>query len=252
MNNTLAELNAMRTNSLKSVLQDLYATAGTASSGNTNNATNGSDDYDSHVSIVYEEDNTNATSWNNERTWAALSDNDVNDFLTNGHNDFPSDADNVVFLLFQDEANVAYHDTTFSDAESRTSTHNTDVASLTSRINTLNSSNNNFYRAVVFNVKQNGGVTNFKSYLTAVSTGTGQYTGSNGLSTLFSNNTLGVVYDLEDSDNNDSNAPYKPGSTTDRFDKWEYYYLYHVTNELRNLGFDNSGSLGWPVIKDDG
>ena len=103
-----------------------------------------------------------------------------------------------------------------------------------------------------FNVKQNGGVTNFKSYLTAVSTGTGQYTGSNGLSTLFSNNTLGVVYDLEDSDNDDTNAPYKPGSSTDRFDKWEYYYLYHVTNELKNLGFDNTGALGWPVIKDDG
>ena len=252
MNTTLSELRDMRANSLKSVLQDLYATAGTASSGNTNNATNGSDDYDSHVSIVYEEDNNNATSWNNERTWAALSDNDVNDFLTNGHNNFPNDADNVVFLLFQDEANVVYHDSTFSDAESRTSTHNTDVASLTSRINTLNSSNNNFYRAVVFNVKQNGGVTNFKSYLTAVSTGTGQYTGSNGLSTLFTNNTLGVVYDLEDSDNNDSNAPYKPGSSTDRFDKWEYYYLYHVTNELKNLGFDNTGALGWPVIKDDG
>ena len=126
------------------------------------------------------------------------------------------------------------------------------TASLDGKQNVINPGGLVTDRAVVFNVKQNGGVTNFKSYLTAVSTGTGQYTGSNGLSTLFTNNTLGVVYDLEDSDNNDSNAPYKPGSSTDRFDKWEYYYLYHVTNELKNLGFDNTGALGWPVIKDDG
>ena len=252
MNNTLAELNAMRTNSLKSVLQDLYATAGTQASGNTNPATNGSNDYDSHVSIVYS--GSGSGNWSNERTWAALSDNDINDFLTNGHNTFPSDADNVVFLLFQDEASggttsANYHGGTFSG--NIQGTHSTDIATLRSRINTIYASNNNFYRGVLFQVD---GSTAFKNYVQAVQGGTGNFTGTNGLSDLSSGSTnyIGFTYDIEDSNNNDASAPFKPGSSSDRFDKWEYYYLYHVTNELKNLGFDSGGALGWPRILDDG
>ena len=56
MNNTLTELQTMRTGSLKGVLQDLYATGNTESAGNTDTTTNGSDAYDSHVSIVYCDD----------------------------------------------------------------------------------------------------------------------------------------------------------------------------------------------------
>ena len=260
MNNTLIALREMQTNSLKAVLQDLYATGGTASSGNTNNATNGSDAYDSHVSIVYEDDNDNNTKWQNERTWAALSDNDVNDFLSNGHNNFPADADNVVFLLFQDEAQGSqgadYHDNP-ADGQIQGS-HATDIATLRSRINTLNSSNNNFYRGVVFQVEgaNNSG---FKAYLQAVQGSTGNFSGTSGLNDYASGSTnyLGFTYDIEDavvssgSTLNNSVAPYKPGSSSDRFDKWEYYYLYHVTNELKDLGFDNNGALGWPIIKDD-
>ena len=250
MNNTLTELQAMRTNSLKSVLQDLYATGGTASSGNTNSATNGSDAYDSHVTIVYSDGGT----WSNERTWAAFSDSDVNDFLLNGHNDFPSDATNVVFLVFQDEAEggttnqARYHTSSYNGLIQ--GNHSADIASLRSRINTLNSSNNNFYRGVLFQVD---GLAAFKSYVQAVENGTGNFSGTNGLSDLASspNNYIGFTYDIEDSNNNDASAPYKPG-TTDRFDKWEYYYLYHVTNELKNLGFDEGGALGWPRILDDG
>ena len=251
MNNTLTELQAMRTNSLKSVLQDLYATGGTASSGNTNSATNGSDAYDDHVTIVYSDV---STVWSSERTWAALSDSDVNDFLLNGHNDFPNDATNVVFLVFQDEAEggttnqARYHSSTYNG--NIQGNHSADIASLRSRINTLNSSNNNFYRGVLFQVD---GLAAFKSYVQAVQNGTGNFSGTNGLSDLASGatNYLGFTYDIEDSNNDDANAPYKPG-TTDRFDKWEYYYLYHVTNELKNLGFDEGGALGWPRILDDG
>jgi len=261
MNNTLYGLREMQTNSLKSVLQDLYATGGTASSGNTNNATNGSDEYDSHVTIVYEDDNDTSTKWQNERTWAALSDNDVDDFLANGHNDFPSDADNVVFLLFQDEAQGSqgadYHDNP-ADGQIQGS-HATDIATLRSRINTLNSSNNNFYRAVVFQVEPQAANTGFKNYLQAVQASSGNFGGTSGLNDYASGSTnyIGFTYDIEDAvvssgtTLNNSVAPYKPGSTTDRFDKWEYYYLYHVTKELKDLGFDNDGSLGWPIIKDD-
>ena len=248
MNNTLTELQAMRTNSLKSVLQDLYATGNKESDGNTDSSTNGSDAYDDHVTIVYSDV---SGSWNSERTWAALSDNDVNDFVANGHNDFPSDATNVVILVFQDEAQGSqganYHDSAYDgDIQGN---HASDIASLRSRINTLNSSNNNFYRGVLFQVD---GSAAFKSYVEAVENGTGNFSGTNGLSDLASGatNYLGFTYDIEDSNNNDASAPYKPG-TTDRFDKWEYYYLYHVTNELKNLGFDDNGSLGWPKILDD-
>jgi hypothetical protein len=251
MNNTLTELRDMRTGSLKGVLQDLYATAGTASSGNTNTATNGSDAYDSHVTIVYEEDNNNATRWDNEQTWAALSDLDVNDFLSpgQGHNDFPSDADNVVMMIFQDEANTVYH------PSEPTNQCQTDIASLRSRMVTLNASNNNFYRGVLFQVD---GSAAFKTHVTNVFTGVSPYTSANGLAP-FNIDTSGVttpylklITDIEDSNNNDATAPYKPApDQAERFDQWEYYYLYHVTKALDDLGYDPGGSLGWPIVKDD-
>ena len=157
-------------------------------------ATNGSDAYDEKVNIVYY--TTSGGIWSNERTWAALSDSDINDFLTNGHNDFPSDATNVVFLVFQDEANAGnnsanYHGGTFSG--NIQGTHSTDIASLRSRITTLNYSNNNFYTGVLFQVD---GSTAFKNYVQAVQGGTGNFSGTNGLSDLASGSTnnLGFTY----------------------------------------------------------
>ena len=246
MNNTLTELETMRTGSLKGVLQDLYATGNTESSGNTDTTTNGSDSYDSHVSIVY---NPNPSgTWSNERTFAALSDNDVNDFLTNGHNNFPSDATNVVFLVFQDEANAIYHP---SDP---TSELTADISSLRSRMVSLNQTNNNFYRGVLFQVDGNA---QFRQLTLDVFNGTTPYDGNNGLS-LFNSATSGVttpyltlINDIEDSNNNDATAPFKPGSTTDRFDQWQYYYTYQITLALDNLGFDANNALGWPKILDD-
>ena len=49
MDNSENALQQMRNNSLKSVLQDLYATGETAGNGNTDASTNGSNAYDSHV-----------------------------------------------------------------------------------------------------------------------------------------------------------------------------------------------------------
>ena len=249
MDNTLTELRDLKDGSLKGVLQDLYATAGTASSGNSNTATNGSDAYDSHVTLVYEEDNNTATRWANEQTWAALSDLDVNDFLVNGHNDFPSDADNVVFLIFQDEASAVYH------PSEPTSQCQTDIASLRSRMTTLNASNNNFYRGVLFQVD---GSADFKTHVTNVFTSASPYTSTGGLSD-FNTDTSGVlkpylklITDIEDSNNNDATAPHKPApDQAERFDQWEYYYLYWVTKALDDLGYDSDGSLGWPIVKDD-
>ena len=245
MNNTLSELQTMRTGSLKSALQDLYATGNKESDGNTDTATNGSDAYDSHVSIVYNP--TPTGSWSNERTFAALSDLDVNDFIANGHNDFPSDATSVIFLVFQDEANTVYH-------PGNTTTLQSDIASLRSRMTSLNQTNNNFYRGVLFQVDGN---TQFRTLTQDVFNGNSPHTGTSGLSD-FNSATSGVttpyltlINDVEDSNNNDATAPFKPGSTTDRFDQWQYYYTYQITLALDNLGFDDDDSLGWPRIIDD-
>ncbi|QDP52673.1 MAG: putative structural protein [Prokaryotic dsDNA virus sp.] len=255
MANTEAELQTMRAGALKSTLQDLYATGGTESSGNTNSATNGSDEYDDKVTIVY-----GATGgWTNERTFAAIGDNDVNDFLaTNAHNSFPSDAANVIVMVFQDEASAIYHDARTSNSfnnDPRTNTYNTDMADLRSRVTSLNTSNSSFYRGVVFQVEDVAGDPSypFRAFLQAVEGGTASnYTGTNGLSDLMTGSTPTFVfeYDIEDSSGNDATAPFKPGSTTDRFDQWQYYYLYWLTNALNTLGFTPDG-VTWPIIIDD-
>jgi hypothetical protein len=264
MDTTLAELETMRTGALKSTLQDLYATGGTESSGNTDPATNGSDEYDNKVSIVYSQ--TPGADWLNERTLAALSDIDVNNFLnTNIHTSFPSDATNVILMVFQDESFTtpledAYHDSRSSgtfdpETEVRTASYDTDLSKLRSRVISLNSSNSGFYRGVVFHVKDDP-LGNpdypFKSFLQTVESGTGNYSGTNGLSDLMtgSSPTFVFEYDLEDSTSDDATTPFKPGSTTDRFDQWQYYYLYWVTSALNTLGFTPDNTT-WPAIIDD-
>ena len=249
MNNSENALQQMKTNSLKSVLQDLYATGETAGNGNTDASTNGSSAYDSHVILRDQTYN-----WTDERTLAALTDPDVKDYISTGsQNDFPSDAENVIFMIFQDEANIVYHGGSWSNTTTRTSTFNTDVANLRSRVATLNATNSTFYRGIVFQVDGNA---DFKTLMESVEGGTGVYTGTNGLSDLStSGGTFTFEYDIEDtigsSTPDDSQAPYKPAPLTGRFDKWEYYYLYHVTKALDNLGFDPNNSLDWPRIIDD-
>lgn len=258
MDDTLTDLQTLRTGALKSTLQDLYATGGTASSGNTDTSTNGSDEYDAKVTIVYEDDGDPNTEWANERTWLALSDSDVNSFISGGgttHTSLPSDASNVIFLVFQDEAappignyyNAPPPASTGFDGTAQ-GNHATDIAILRSRISNLNSTNSGFYRAALFAVEENSGQ-NFKDYVQAVEGGTfSDFQGTGGLSDY--TNIIEFTYDIEDSDNNDANAPFKPG-TSDRFDQWQYYYLYHITDALNTLGFTPDG-VTWPVIEDDG
>lgn len=242
---TKADLETMKAQSLKSVLQDYYATGETEANGNTDTATNGSDRYDSRVNILVNP----SYSWTNERTLAALSDNDVNDFLsTSTHNDFPSDARNVIVMVFQDESTPYGADSTTLTTPPATSTteFNTDVADLRSRVLSLNSSNSGFYRGAVFQIVRSP---QFKGFLEYVEQGIGMY----GLiSDLFTSPTkyFDFQYDVEDSDGNDLNAPLKPSSTTDRFDQWQYYYTYQVTDTLNKFGLTPSGAA-WPIIIDD-
>lgn len=248
MATTESELQTLRTGALKGTLQDLYATAGTESSGNTNNATNGSDEYDSKVTIVYGAGSSG--SWQNERTFAALGDNDVNDFIsTSTHNDFPSDASNVIVIVFQDESSPYDASGSGSTAPSRTATYDTDIADLRSRVTSLNSSNSGFYRGILMEVQ---GYTQFNAFIDAVIGGTGNYSGTNGLSDLVSGSspTFNFVQNVEESDNNDANAPLKPVPYTGNFDQWQYYYLYLITDSLNTLGFSPSPGA-WPIVIDD-
>ena len=156
-------------------------------------------------------------------------------------------------LVFQDEAHQDYHDDSFTDSEARTSAYDTDMQSYKSFVSAKNASNSNYYRGGVFRVD---GMSHFKTFLQAVFNGTGNYSGTNGLSSEFSQNVIRAEFDIEDTIKtggsiDDSQAPFKPGSTTDRFDKWEYYYLYWVTKMLNDMGYTPAGST-WPVIKDDG
>ena len=158
-------------------------------------------------------------------------------------------------MVFQDEANATYHQTNSWDINvARTANYNTDIANLRSRVATLNATNTTFYRGIIFQVDGN---TDFRAFTHAVEAGTGVYSGTNGLanlSTAYGNGTFTFLFDIEDTTGNPPNnavAPFKPGSTTDRFDRWEYYYLYNVTLALDNLGFDPGNNLGWPKILDD-
>jgi hypothetical protein len=96
------------------------------------------------------------------------------------------------------------------------------------------------------------GYAQFNAFIDAVIGGTGTYSGTNGLSDLVtgSSPTFNFVQNVEESDNNDANAPLKPIPYTGNFDQWQYYYLYLITDSLNTLGFSPSPGA-WPIVIDD-
>ena len=282
MTETEPVLNSMVENSLKETLQRLYA----SDPDSTNPALNGSNLYDSRVKVVYSDDenkewgldNTgNYANYNDaaERTFLALSDVDVNllmdqgEFAPNPNGGWtpttpPSEAEQVIVIVFQDEAAPSYHNNSnrsWTINFPRTQSFNDDIQHLKSTVSYYNNLNPNFYRGGVIQVKNllNGVERNegryFHDLLTAVQNGTGQYEDTTyNLSDMMvgtSQPYFAFRYDVEDEDGQgDGAAPLKPGSSTDRFDKWEYYYLYQLTGILNDLGFTPPGET-WPKIKDD-
>lgn len=194
MNSSLTPLQTMRDTLLKDAIKDAYATGGTESEGNTDTATNGSDEYDNHVTIIQN---------NTERTLH---------MLNNEATSFPTGASNVIMLVFQDESGPYGAEATFNGA--RTTTYDQDLAALRTSVIGHNTQDNNFYRAVIFQVD---GYAGFKSFLQSVENGTGNFTGTNGLSDLSTN--FGFNYDITD------------GGTAQ-------YYLTQITTALQNLGFN--------------
>jgi hypothetical protein len=89
----------------------------------------------------------------------------------------------VINLVFQDEAQTAYHSSTstFDPTATRTTTYNTDMNALRVTLNSL--PNGGYYRGVVFRVNTGpNSFDGFRQFLVAVRDGLGNYSGPNGLS----------------------------------------------------------------------
>jgi formylglycine-generating enzyme required for sulfatase activity len=224
MNSTLFKLEEMvqgeyqNSNSLRSILQDFYATETKESEGNGDPATNGSDRFRDRVSIV-----SNKT----ERTFAMLlnsgSDGQAASlgFGTGVEDAFP-DASNVVIIVFQDEANgQAYYNESIFQTASKNATYDSDIEAFRNSFNEVNLLNPSFYRGMIMQVRENGYPTQvgFRDFLDAVVQGKGAYSEDNGLSELPFTDCLKVVNDIRDG--------YEA----------ESYYRNLIGNALIQLGF---------------
>ena len=202
-------------NGLRKLLQDFYATGQTEGQGNTNTTTNGKDAYEDKVRV---RDISSLGSGATERTWNCLNNGGAG-FGTGSSDPFPS-ASKVLVFIFQDEAENSYHSTT--SAVNRTSQHDTDIEDLRDTITDLNTTDSSFYRANVFQIATSttGQFAVFKQYLQNCQNGTGNYSGTNGLSDMSGN--VGFTYDVVA--NNDS-------STTSG------YYTNLIKTAMENLGY---------------
>lgn len=129
---------------------------------------------------------------------------------------YPVDADNVVSLVFQDEAIApigTYYTDPFTDASTDPVNYDIDIAAFRASLASFSPS---YYRGVIFQVDETGGGTNFQEFIQAVENGTSAYAGANGLS-----DKTEIVYKYNITD----------GGTAG-------YYLTQVTDALIELGFD--------------
>lgn len=116
---------------------------------------------------------------------------------------------NVVALVFQDEAAPEYHDLV-SGISPRTASYDNDISVLRTRLNGFAP---DYYRGVIFQVEGN---TVFPQLIQAVQNGTGDYSGTNGLSDRIEFN---YKYGLQD------------GGTAQ-------YYLDQIVTALIELGYE--------------
>jgi hypothetical protein len=154
MGTTLAQLQSMRDTTLRTCLLPYY----------NNNVTT----YNANVTVKGFSTKPSST----ERTFVVLN--------TTGST---TSKTKVINLVFQDEAQTAYHPnaSTFSADTTRTTTYNTDMPALRTTLNDL--PNGGYYRGAIFRV--NSGPNSFdafRQFLIAVRDGLGNYSGPNGLS----------------------------------------------------------------------
>jgi hypothetical protein len=127
----------------------------------------------------------------------------------------------VINFVFQDEANPIYHTVQFGGL--RTPTYDSDVLALRSSINSI--SDPNYYYGVIYQLSAGTSFDNaFKAFLQAITTGTGNFSGTNGISDLVEDGKISVQYDLQKSSS--------PG-----------FYLNLIRDTMISLGFSNVGSI---------
>tara|TARA_R110000803_G_scaffold66252_1_gene127593 strand:- start:975 stop:2225 length:1251 start_codon:yes stop_codon:yes gene_type:complete len=191
---------------LISYLQDFYATGATEAQGNTNTATNGYDEYVVKVSLVSNPAEQPFRFLNNETLGFSTADPGGN---------FPS-ASSVVIGVWMDEASVvgigAQGETTNSwnptTSSPVTTNGMTNLTNLRSQITTLNSTDPNFYRGILYTVNTNQASTPLVSTLQsawtdAVTNATGTQFATNGLQSVSSNLSGANGAIINDGDTND-------------------------------------------------
>ena len=148
MNTSLTPMQTMKTDVLKNALLPFY--------------NNDGDIYDSNVNFIEEP---------NERVWDQMN--------TMGSN---ANITQVINLVFSDE-NSPYGAGGQYPTD-RTTQHDTDIAALRSDVNSgISSNGEDYFRGVLFQIDTGPGTyPGYKSYVTAVINGTGNYSGTNGLS----------------------------------------------------------------------
>jgi hypothetical protein len=218
--------------------------------------------------------------------------------------------DKVVVIIFTNESTTPqgfspqykYSNDDWNPSGNQTLSHRTDVRLLKSRIDSLNSTNPNFYSLIVFgglsneDIKQRANYTTssrtwgeireavrFNEYLKAIKEGSNYdipdfiktsyegntLVGDDGLSTyivggegassspsITLNTDLMLAESLPTVDGNRSipsipepyrsDASLNPNSRT-QFFSWRDYYLFNITLELLNLGFENPDNK-WPIV----
>lgn len=132
----------------------------------------------------------------------------------------------VINFVFQDEAQASapppevYHKVPFDGL--RTPAYDADVLALRTSINSI--SDPNYYYGVIYQLSAGTTTENaFKAFLQAITTGTGNFSGTNGISDFVTDGKIAVQYDLLKSTS--------PG-----------YYLNLIRNTMISLGFVNVGS----------
>ncbi|SKB32576.1 hypothetical protein SAMN05660776_0406 [Salegentibacter holothuriorum] len=182
MNSTLSPLQTMRNTLLKDALLPLYG--------------NDEDEYDAKVRVI-----ENGT----EGTFDML----------NIEGDTPDG--NVIAVVFQDEAETTYHSgqAIWDENSTRTANFDNDMSVLRGR---LASFPMNYYRGIIFQVNTQGhpAFDNFEELIHAVEDGTGNYSGSNGLS---DRNEFAYVYEVNGGDT-------------------AQYYTDLLVQTLQDLGYD--------------
>jgi len=104
---------------------------------------------------------------------------------------------NVITLVFQDEANSTYHNS--SSISNRTTNFNNDIRTFRTRLaNNFGTGNPNYYRGIVFQVDANGNNLTFHNLMKAVENGTGSYAGVNGLDGTPYEEKMKFVYNVTD------------------------------------------------------